>query len=62
MTLGTAIDYFASLSPKQKIHACISLASPVQLIADLPAVYELAGNEIDLLVALRQSASERLAA
>ena len=62
MTLGTAIDYFASLSPKQKACARISLSSPVQLIAELPAAYELDGLAIDALVALRQSKRSKLAA
>jgi hypothetical protein len=54
MTLGTAIDYFASLSPQQKECARISLRSPVELNAGLPAAYELAGAKIDALVALRR--------
>jgi hypothetical protein len=62
MTLGTAIDYFASLSPQQKACARISLHSPVQLIADLPAAYELNGMRISELVALRRSAQDRRAA
>jgi hypothetical protein len=62
MTLGTAIDYFAGLSPKQKACARISLSAPLQLVADLPAAYELDGFKIDALVALRHPGQRRLAA
>ena len=62
MTLGSAVDYLAGLSPKQKQCARISLCSPVQLIPGLPAAYELNGGKIDALVALRQSALEKRAA
>ena len=53
MSLGTAVDYFATLSPKQKQAARISLTFPVQLAVDLPPAYELSGNKIATLVALR---------
>jgi hypothetical protein len=62
MTLGSAVDYFASLSSAQKQCARISLISPVQLIAGLPAAYELSGGKIDALVALRRTARRTLAA
>jgi hypothetical protein len=62
MTLGTAIDYFAKLSPKQKICARISLSSPLLLSTDLPPAYELSGGKIDTLVALRQASGAKLAA
>jgi hypothetical protein len=56
MTLGHAVDYFASLSPEQRECARISLASPVQLFAELPPAYELSGGRIGALVALRLAA------
>ena len=62
MTLGAAIDYFESLSPKQKMCARISLSSPLQLITGLPPAYELSGGKIDTLVTLRQASGARLAA
>jgi hypothetical protein len=55
MSLGAAVDYFDSLSATQKEVARISLSSPVQLITDLPPAYELNGDKIAALVALRHA-------
>ena len=62
MSLGSAIEYFSGLSPEQKACARISLSSPLQLVAGLPAAYELDGIKIDAVVALRRSSEARLAA
>ena len=55
MSLGAAVYYFGSLSPKQKEFARITLSSPVQLITGLPPAYELNGNKIAALAALRDA-------
>jgi hypothetical protein len=62
MTLGSAVDYFAALSPAQKECARISLFSPVELSDGLPPAYELNGGKIDALVALRRAAHTKLVA
>ena len=53
MSLGAAVDYFATLSTKQKQYARISLSTPVQIVPDLPPAYEFNGGKIATLVALR---------
>ncbi len=62
MTLGGAVDYFATLSSAQKQCARISLLSPLELIAGLPAAYELTGGRIDALLALRRTERSTCAA